>query len=337
MIVKNIENPFLIEEINKTSIFSNYNKTTKNFRPKAFKIKLNKNKKSKTVFINTDNLNNINTIKNTIKTNKTNSAFNSMLSNNNDLTLIASKNKNPKTCSNFYHKKNKKININFDDIISKNTHIINVINFSKISSLYNSYNNSNNNTLNPKRDNKKNIINKINEFNSVEKYIIKADKNIKEIKHEYQPNLEEFYINKELKNYINKSKKMIRAKNDLNQLYRDSIMLNNICDYVSNALFKMKNKKRNYIKNIKRELNQKKYENLHKNILNLKIKNMQIPEEKLFIKKKYGTTDNLNIHPKSKAQIIYKSCYPYNSIKTLFDLHNHKKNLKLMLKEKNFI
>ena len=55
-----------------------------------------------------------------------------------------------------------------------------------INSLYSSYNNSNNITRFPtsKPEKKINIIKKINEFNSVEKYILKADQNIKEIRHE---------------------------------------------------------------------------------------------------------------------------------------------------------
>ena len=47
-------------------------------------------------------------------------------------------------------------------------------------------------------------------------------------------------MNEELKNYINKSRTMIHAKHDLNSLYRDSHMLNSVCDYVSNALFILK-------------------------------------------------------------------------------------------------
>ena len=329
MLVKNIENPFSNEEINKTSLFSNYNKTTINFRIKPFKIKLNKAKKSKTVFINTDNLNNLKTKKNINNSNKTNSEYNSIINNHKDLTLTASKNLKPKTCSNFYHKKNN--NLKFDDIIPNNHRIINIINYSKISSLYNTYNNSIA-TINSKPGLKIDIIKKINEFNSVEKYILKADKNIKEIKHEYRPNLEEFYINNQLRNYLKKSKNMIKAKDDLNKLYRDSHMLNNICDYVSNALFKLKTKKRNYIKNIKKELYQKKLEFAHKKMLDFKRKNMEIPEENLFKNKKFKTSDNIEIHPKIKAQMIYKSCYPYNSIKTLFDRNVHKNNLKLMQK-----
>ncbi len=90
MLVKNIENPFS-------------NKATINFRIKPFKIKLNKAKKSKTVFINTDNLNNLKTKKNINNSNKTNSEYNSIINNHKDLTLTASKNLKPKTCSNFYH------------------------------------------------------------------------------------------------------------------------------------------------------------------------------------------------------------------------------------------
>ena len=327
MLVKNIGIDFIKYNTYKTFLNSKFNKTSDNFREKPLKIYLNKNRKSKTVFIYSKDQNTINPKLNSIYTYKGNSTINSTT--NNDITTITSKNINPKkTYSYFNSRKNKRLQIKSDDIIYNNDKIINIINYSKISSLYNSYNNSNikkNQISKPKIKIK--IIKKINEFNSVEKYILKADKNIKEIKHEYKPNLNEFYINKELKNYINKSKKMIKAKDDLNQLYRDSHMLNNICDYVSNSLFKMKVKKRNYIKNINKELYIKKLENLHKKMLNLKILNEQIPDEKLFMKKKFGTTDSLEINPKLKAQLIYKSCYPYNSIKTMFDRFKHKKNL----------
>ena len=327
MLVKNIGIDFIKYNTYKTFLNSKFNKTSDNFREKPLKIYLNKNRKSKTVFIYSKDQNTINPKLNSIYTYKGNSTINSTT--NNDITTITSKNINPKkTYSYFNSRKNKRLQIKSDDIIYNNDKIINIINYSKISSLYNSYNNSNikkNQISKPKIKIK--IIKKIHEFNSVEKYILKADKNIKEIKHEYKPNLNEFYINKELKNYINKSKKMIKAKDDLNQLYRDSHMLNNICDYVSNSLFKMKVKKRNYIKNINKELYIKKLENLHKKMLNLKILNEQIPDEKLFMKKKFGTTDSLEINPKLKAQLIYKSCYPYNSIKTMFDRFKHKKNL----------
>ena len=328
MLVKNIGIDCINKNIYKASINSNFNKTADNFRAKPSKIYLNKNRKSKTVLIYSKDQTSINPKINSIYTNKANSTINSTA--NNDMTTITSKNINPKnTYSQFYSRKNKKLQIKTDDIISNNDKIINIINYSKISSLFNSYNNSNMTrypTSKPKIKIK--IIKKINEFNSLEKYILKADRNIKEIKHEYQPNLNEFYINKELKNYINKSKKMIKAKDDLNQLYRDAHMLNNICDYVSNTLFKMKVRKRNYIKNINKEQNIKKLENLHKKILNLKILNGQIPDEKLYQKKKFGTSDNLEINPKLKAQLIYKSCYPYNSIKTEFDRVKHIKDLK---------
>ena len=127
---------------------------------------------------------------------------------------------------------------------------------------------------------------------------------------------------------------MIRAKDDINRLYRDSCMLNNIYDYVSNALFKMKIKKRTDIKNNKKELNQKRNENLHKKKMDLKLKNEEIPDEKIFRNKIFTTIDNFEIYPKLKAQIIYKSCYPYNSIRTLFDKNNYKKNFKSMLQSK---
>ena len=89
----------------------------------------------------------------------------------------------------------------------------------------------------------------------------------------------------------------------------------------------MKVKKRNYIKNINKELNIKKLEKIHKRMLNLKILNDQIPDEKIFLKQKFGTTDNLEINPKLKAKLIYKCSYHSNSIKTMFDRIKHKKNL----------
>ena len=68
--------------------------------------------------------------------------------------------------------------------------------------------------------------------------------------------------------------------------------------------------------------------------MELKIKNEEIPDEKIFRNKIFMNIDNVEIHPKLKAQMIYKSCYPYNSIKTLFDKNNYKKNLKSIIKNK---
>ena len=154
---------------------------------------------------------------------------------------------------------------------------------------------------------------------------------MKDIKREYKPNLVEFYINQQLKNYIKKSKTMLHVKDDLNTLYRNSYMLNNICDIVGNALFVLRIKKRNNMKRINTEINKKKNENKHTNILKLKIKNKEIPDEKLFIKKRYATTDNLEFNTKTKAKLIYKNCYLSNSIKNSFDRYTHKKQLNILL------
>ena len=172
--------------------------------------------------------------------------------------------------------------------------------------------------------------NKLNEFNSLEKYILKAERNIKEVKYEYKPNLKEFYMNEELKSYINKSRTMIHAKNDLNSLYRDSHMLNSVCDYVSNALFILKTKKRNIIRKINKDLFKIRVENLHKKLLESKMKKDEIPKEKLFKNKILDTRDKIEINPRLKAQMIYKSCYPYNSIRTAFNRINNKNNLNLL-------
>ena len=326
MLVTNSIESFYNTKNNKKDLFSDYSKTAMNFRLKPVKISLNKSKKSKTIFLdNQINLPNNNTMNSKHAISNNNSIYNK------EFIVTALKNDKSKTSSGFYHNKRKNLKIKSDNIINNNN-IINIINYSKISSIYNSYNNSKiSNTYTPKPKIKIKIIKKINEFNSLEKYILKAERTIKEMKHEYKPNLKEFYINKELKNYINKSKNIIHAKKDINSIYRDSHMLNNICDYVSNALFKMKIQKRNNIKKINIELNKKKSEILHKKILELKIKNKELPFEKLF-KNKNFTTENLDINPKMKAQMIYKSCYPYNSIKALFDRFSHKKQLKTMLK-----
>ena len=127
---------------------------------------------------------------------------------------------------------------------------------------------------------------------------------------------------------------MIHAKNDLNSLYRDSHMLNSICDYVSNALFILKTKKRNYIRKANKELFQIRIDNLYQKMIALKTKKDQIPREKLFKNKTINNKDNIEINPRFKAQMIYKSSYPYNSIRTAFDRINNKNNLKLILKKK---
>ena len=113
MLVKNSGNNLIRQNTIKTSLFSTYNKTANNLRAKTFKIKLNKIKKSKTALIYNDNSNNLNINKKIIPSNKANSTIN-FISNNN---LITNSKKNvSKNCSNCFHKKNKFLQINTDDI-----------------------------------------------------------------------------------------------------------------------------------------------------------------------------------------------------------------------------
>ena len=314
-------------------LFSSYDNTVKNIKLNNIKIRERKTKEPKNIFIINNNIINFqNPTINSVNLNNINTTFNT-----NEMDLIPQMNNFPKTCTNFFIDKNRLKIKNENDKINNNKNIINIINYSQISSIYNSSNYSHSIgrfTSKPKiKINQK----KNNEFNSLEKYISKADKTIKEIKYEYQPNLKEFYINSSLKKYMLKSKVMTHAKNDLNELYKNSHMFNRICDYVSNALFKMKIKKRSTTKNIKKELNQMKLENLHKNMLKLKLKNLEIPQEKLYKYKKLAA-NNFILNPKIKAQLIYQSCYPSNSIKTYFDRYNQKRELNSIINNKtNFL
>ena len=334
--MKNNQENELKQNDNKISLFSEYKK---NFKLKSPIIKLNKSKKSKTTFF-TDKFKNYlkitNNYLNTSPINKNMTINNCINSNNNESTILATKNNTPKTCSNFFHKKKYNLTIRTDGLMNNKNNLINIINYSKLSSFFNDHINKNNNLRNytGKPETKIKLSRKLNEFNSLEKYIYKAEKNIKEVKYEYKPNLNQFYMNEQLKSYINKSKTMIHAKNDLNSLYRDSHMLNSICDYVSNALFILKTKKRNYIRKANKELFQIRIDNLYQKMIALKTKKDQIPREKLFKNKTINNKDNIEINPRFKAQMIYKSSYPYNSIRTAFDRINNKNNLKLILKKK---
>lgn len=333
LIANTRKTPTSMEKSDKKSIFSYYTKNINYFRYKPIKKNINRPKNSNTLVIY--NSNNLNLRNITQKSNNTNSTVNSLK----EMDIITSSNKHPKKLSNFYlKKKNKKLQIYSDDSFNNKKSIINIINYSKISSLYNSQTHPNNSRYCISKPEFKIKIKGKNEFNSLEKYMLKVDKNIKEIKREYKPNLTEFYINKELKNYINKSKTMMHVKDDLNILYRDSYMLNNICDIVGNALFKLRIKKRNNIKKIKNELNKIKSENKYKKFLDLKIKNKEIPDVKLFRKKKFVSTDNIEFNPRLKPKIIYQNGYHSNSIKTSFNRYYYKKELNnILLNNKTYV
>ena len=328
--IKNIQENELKQNDYKISLFSEYKS---NFKSKQNIIKLNKTKKSKTTFFTDKYKKNLN-FKNNYITPLNNKYKNKTINsiNNNEFTISSTKNNMPKTCLNFFNKKNPNLTIKTDGFINNKDSLINIINYSKISSFFNDHLKTKNDLRNytAKTEMKVKFSNKLNEFNSLEKYILKAERNIKEVKYEYKPNLKEFYMNEELKSYINKSRTMIHAKNDLNSLYRDSHMLNSVCDYVSNALFILKTKKRNIIRKINKDLFKKRVENLHKKILESKMKKDEIPKEKLFKNKILDTRDKIEINPRLKAQMIYKSCYPYNSIRTAFNRINNKNNLKLL-------
>ena len=328
--IKNIQENELKQNDYKISLFSEYKS---NFKIKQNIIKLNKTKKSKTTFFTDKYKKNLN-FKNNYITPLNNKYKNKTINsiNNNEFTISSTKNNMPKTCLNFFNKKNPNLTIKTDGFINNKDSLINIINYSKISSFFNDHLKTKNDLRNytAKTEMKVKFSNKLNEFNSLEKYILKAERNIKEVKYEYKPNLKEFYMNEELKSYINKSRTMIHAKNDLNSLYRDSHMLNSVCDYVSNALFILKTKKRNIIRKINKDLFKKRVENLHKKILESKMKKDEIPKEKLFKNKILDTRDKIEINPRLKAQMIYKSCYPYNSIRTAFNRINNKNNLKLL-------
>lgn len=322
-----------INNLNKKSNISSYYKNVNMFRFKHLKTSINKPHKSFTLISLKNNNIKIN------PNNKTNYSTNSSFNFKKDFDIILKKQQ--KTQSYFYSQQNRKMKIKLEDntntknnIIKKNkdnSNIINIINFSKISSFYKTDNHLNNNSFSVSKPETKKKLKRNKEFNSIEKNILKIERNMKDIKREYKPNLREFYINNQLKNYIKKSSTMLHVKNDLNSLYRNSYMLNNICDIVGNALFVLRIKKRNIMKKINNELNQKKDVNKHKNLLNLKIKNKEIPDEKIFIKQKYATTENLEFYPRLKAKLIYQNCYPSNSIKYSFDRYTHKKQLNLLI------
>ena len=335
MLIKHLGN--LDKKFSKTaSLFSDYRNTSNTYRKAVDRnANINKIKKSKSKNLTIPKNQLINEKCNTIYSIRTSSTLNSM----NYHDYKKAKNKQSKTCTNFYPKINTKLrlrNFQTNEINNNNDtdKFINIINFSKITSIYDSKLSSarNNNLAKPPFRIKPK---KLNEFNSLEKYISKAHNQINEIKHEYKPNLGEFYINKQLKNYIKKSKNMIHAKDDLNILYKDSHILNSICDYVSNSMFKLRIKKRNNIKKMNKEINNLKIEKLKQSIMKMKARNKEVPEENLYIYNNfYSTYNNFEFNPKLKAKLIYQSCYHSNSIKTVFDRINYKREFNSLLKNK---
>ena len=195
--------------------------------------------------------------------------------------------------------------------------IINIINLSKISRIYSPFCNLKQKKTfkiqkyesieTNEKDKKKTKIN-ILEGNFNKRY-----SNNKEIKHEYQPNLQKFYINDALRNYIKKSEKMVKSKNDLNDIYKNSSLLNNIIDFINTKLYKYK---KDINEKTKKEIRQKNSEKLYKRILNFKIKRGEINKDKIFHKKDYLTYDD-KINQKLKAKLIYKNGYSSNSFKVL--------------------
>ena len=195
--------------------------------------------------------------------------------------------------------------------------IINIINLSKISRMFNSFDKLKPNrtfniqkyeTLETNQKDKKKMKINILEENFNKKYSI-----TKHIKHEYQPNLQKFYINGALRNYIKKSEKMINSKNDLNDIYKNSSLLNNIIDFISARLYKYR---KDINEKTKIEIRKKNSEKLYKRILNFKIKRGEIIQDKIFHKKEYLTYDD-KINQKLKAKLIYKNGYSSNSFKVL--------------------
>ena len=106
---------------------------------------------------------------------------------------------------------------------------------------------------------------------------------------------------------------MLHIKDDINNLYNDSTNLNNIIDYVSAKLFKLRNNRNKIIKQEISKLNEEKH---YKKLVKLKIKRGEIIQNKLFLKKSY-LTDDYKIKKNLKAKLIYKNGYSSNSFKAM--------------------
>ena len=205
---------------------------------------------------------------------------------------------------------------NKSNTIYKRGKIINIINFSKISVMYNSFDNSKgNNTFHfqqplTNRNNNKKI-----KFNDLEEYFNRKNKNIQQIRHEYKPDLKNFLINSTLRKYNKKSKEMNPIKNDINNLYKDSSLLNNILDYVGAKLYILR-KDRNG--KTKQELTKMSEDQIFKKIMKVKLKKGEISQDRLFIKKNY-MTDDYKIKNRKKVKLIYKNGYSSNTFKVMLN------------------
>lgn len=207
--------------------------------------------------------------------------------------------------------------------------LINIINFSKLSNMYNSFDNLKDNKTNSfhkSLTNKNN--NKMIKFNYLDQYFNKRYENMQQIK-QYKPNLTNFLINGTLKNYYEKSEKMNNCNNDLNKLYKDSSILNNIIDYIGAKLYKFKKDKN---KREKQELTKMNEEKLFKKVLKLKLKRGELSQDRIFVQKKY-MTDDYKINKRIRAKIIYKNGYSSNSFKAV--LNNIKNQQILNMKNNN--
>ena len=176
MLIKHLGN--LDKQFSKTaSLFSDYRNTSNTYRKAVDRnANINKIKKSKSKNLTIPKNQLINEKCNTIYSIRTSSTLNSM----NYHDYKNAKNKQSKTCTNFYPKINTKLrlrNFQTNEINNNNDtdKFINIINFSKITSIYDSKLSSarNNNLAKPPFRIKPK---KLNEFNSLEKYISKAHK-----------------------------------------------------------------------------------------------------------------------------------------------------------------
>ena len=191
--------------------------------------------------------------------------------------------------------------------------LVNIINLSKISMIYRSFRNNDGykTFLFQKPKTTKNINRK--EIDYLDENFKKRCQNTKRIRHKYQSYLNNFIINDDLKQLHKKSKEMLHIKDDLNNLYKDSTNLNNIIDYVSAKLFKLRNNRNEIIKQEISKLNEEKH---YKKLVKLKIKRGEIIQNKLFLKKSY-LTDDYKIKKNLKAKLIYKNGYSSNSFKAM--------------------
>ena len=215
----------------------------------------------------------------------------------------------------------------------KRVNLINIINLSKISMLYKSIDKSNGykTFYIPNSKTTKNV-NKKKAFNNLEDYFRKKYNNIQPIKHEYKPNLQTFLINGNLKQFHKKSEKMMHIKNDINNIYKDSAILNNIIDYVSTKLYKIRkdtNKKAN------QEIKKTHEEKLYKKLMKLKIERGEISQDKLFYRKNY-MTDDYNIKKRLKAKLIYKNGYSSNSFKVMLNKIKNQTQIDLEKNDNNW-